>query len=550
MTRRLIHILIQKNYGFAYDITVLIEIISRLQRKDVRHHDYEHESRIEEEKRDSTQYLMDSTAESLRPLTIHRNQSVQSHPLVLSKSSSARDHPIRIERHQSDQQHIRHQKRRVQQTSRPSQTPNTRTPQNPMNPYKANKVPLNPLLDSRSTSDSVNQTNSRRSRSNNQSELKPFASHMTLSEVQSLRLFDAVDHRDSVGKFCTATIVEVDPSRDGMVKVHYDGYPDHHDIWCNVKQELFRFAKYRSISRRFQAQTDLYTDPRVLHRDRLSVGDIVDINPMHTEYGGNLHRGIINQFDRKSDQIQVAFKPNMTSTDYVLYWSHIDNNDELRVCAPECTKPRVAPISIERVPSRHYSLPQLPEEPDVDDRVGDKRGGDGSGGRSGTSQPSLGLKVPQNKRKRLRKYKSPKAAAFSGWNTKRVIEWINGIGDGKFKGDLYGHFKGQIEVIGLKGYELITLNETALKFAGLLNGEDRKIILHHVLDLVNSDEIGDGDGREIKTSHGTEEKAEETDGSPNITGYDIDPILNTEGTRSFGIKGRSEEEVLSLSVGY
>merc|ERR1712048_928379 len=61
-----------------------------------------------------------------------------------------------------------------------------------------------------------------------------------------------------------------------------------------------------------------------------------------------------------------------------------------------------------------------------------------------------------------------------------------GIENGKFMDVIYDHFKKQIEVIQLKGYELATLNETALKFAGLLNKNDRVLIINNILQLVNA----------------------------------------------------------------
>ncbi len=216
----------------------------------------------------------------------------------------------------------------------------------------------------------------------------------------------------------------------------------------------------------------------------------------------------------------------------MLYWSHIENTNELRTSAAAISIKRVDPAPSETMDELHqdiiqYPLPQLPEECD-----GDRE----SFRRSSRAR---------TRRRKLRKYRAPPSSMYTEWtrwNTKRVIEWLSSIEGGKFQDDLYDQFKEQIENIGLKGYELISLNETALKFAGLLNGDDRKVVIRNVLALVNGDGV-DHRGLPIKIDSVDRVAPVATDGFE-ITGMDmeIDPMLNSEGTSSLVRRVMSAEE--------
>eukprot|EP01084_Bolivina_argentea_P300865 518894_1 len=56
---------------------------------------------------------------------------------------------------------------------------------------------------------------------NNNINIPPFLSHMTLEEANKLQIHDKVDHRDQVGKFVYATVKE---KQGTNLKIHYDGW--------------------------------------------------------------------------------------------------------------------------------------------------------------------------------------------------------------------------------------------------------------------------------------------------------------------------------------
>ncbi len=161
---------------------------------------------------------------------------------------------------------------------------------------------------------------------------KLFVPHMTMQEASNLLLFDNIDHRDFTGKFCVATIIDIDCSNESNLKIHYeDDFDDKYDIWCDYKLQLFRFAEYRSISRRKQC----------LFNDQLNIGDHVNVSP-HQYYLNGLAKttkwidGIVSAFDKKSGQIQILHQ-NKIKIDaftqqqqkWYVYWTHIDNIHEI-----------------------------------------------------------------------------------------------------------------------------------------------------------------------------------------------------------------------------
>ena len=52
---------------------------------------------------------------------------------------------------------------------------------------------------------------------------------MTLKEAQQLRPGSHVDHRDDVGRFVLATVIQKDESK---LKIHYDGWNPYVSILC------------------------------------------------------------------------------------------------------------------------------------------------------------------------------------------------------------------------------------------------------------------------------------------------------------------------------
>eukprot|EP01084_Bolivina_argentea_P119899 212566_1 len=398
----------EHNYGKNYNFTAISEIAVRLQKKDSRKYDQQAFNEREEEKRNTTKYLIDDMK--------HRGAS-----LSMSVSSNANIEPIVME-------------------SQPYHRPKHKKPQL-LRRHTDHKHDRKYKLKQHKLRKSISNEHIKAKENTIFTEFVPF---MSASEMSKLRLFDNIDHRDFVGRFSPATIIEIDRTDQYNVKLHYEGYPDDkYDIWCNYKNEPFRFAKYRSISRRFQC-TNHRTEKDAkleLRKEEFKIGDFVLIHPLYTIFAGQWYKGIINKFDRKSDQIQIAYKPfqeNDNCNDFVLYWSHIDNILELQ------------PYPVATVPSVR---PQALIKHDGSDNIITK--------------------------------KKKEKESFSEWNTQQVIEWLNTIENGRFNDEIFDHFKQQIEVIQLKGYELNTLNETALKFAGLLNTYDRKLIINNILNLVN-----------------------------------------------------------------
>ena len=73
-----------------------------------------------------------------------------------------------------------------------------------------------------------------------------FMGTLPFAECDKLQIGDHVDHRDDVGRFLLATIVDKDTFR---VKIHYEGWNSKWDTWCDYKAETHRFAAPRSVSR-------------------------------------------------------------------------------------------------------------------------------------------------------------------------------------------------------------------------------------------------------------------------------------------------------------
>ncbi|ETO03202.1 hypothetical protein RFI_34208, partial [Reticulomyxa filosa] len=98
-----------------------------------------------------------------------------------------------------------------------------------------------------------------------QATMTEYIPHMTIEEAENLQLHDFIDHRDEVGRYLYASIVEKLGSR---LKVHYKGWSRMWDCYSDYKKEIERFAKARTIS------------ARQAHRfEHLKKGDFADINP-------------------------------------------------------------------------------------------------------------------------------------------------------------------------------------------------------------------------------------------------------------------------------
>merc|ERR1719361_2207580 len=137
-----------------------------------------------------------------------------------------------------------------------------------------------------------------------------FMGPLPFSECEKLQIGDHIDHRDDVGRFLLATIVDKDTFR---VNIHYEGWNSKWDTWCDYKAETHRFAAPRSISRK----------PNTRFRD-LKIRDYVDINPVqrHQVWRG----GQIRRMDKYSGQSQIVYKEDGQE---FLYWAHLNNPEEI-----------------------------------------------------------------------------------------------------------------------------------------------------------------------------------------------------------------------------
>eukprot|EP01084_Bolivina_argentea_P221805 375592_1 len=145
-----------------------------------------------------------------------------------------------------------------------------------------------------------------------------FPSHITLQNAMKLAVGDKIDHRDNIGYFAIATVLAKNGSK---LKIHYDGYPNKYDRWCNIKFpfELCRFAPAGSISQR-----PSYQD----HFRSLRVGDHVDIlNPRLPGNGGGWKVGTILRFSKTRGQVRVEYSDLGGIEKRV--WTHLDNDKEI-----------------------------------------------------------------------------------------------------------------------------------------------------------------------------------------------------------------------------
>eukprot|EP01084_Bolivina_argentea_P097814 175835_1 len=139
---------------------------------------------------------------------------------------------------------------------------------------------------------------------------KLFHSHMSLTEASKLRIKQPIDHRDMEGRFLGAIIIDKNASN---LKIHYIGWTEQWDVWCDYTMELFRFAKYKSISERPRN--------RFFH---LQKGNKININPMNK--GWKVCQ--IISFD--AGQVEVAYFDEISNFEHY-YWSHIDNENEVTI---------------------------------------------------------------------------------------------------------------------------------------------------------------------------------------------------------------------------
>ena len=150
----------------------------------------------------------------------------------------------------------------------------------PKYPPKAQSIPTNSM------------TNHGRYEQATSQSIPFFEQHMRLQDAYKLKLYDKIDHRRNDGPFVYATVI----AKQGTnLKITYEGLSSACDTWSDFKQELHRFAKPESISK------------RPAHRfKQLKKGANIDINP--TQIPSGWKSGEIRRLDQFSGQVQVAYK--------------------------------------------------------------------------------------------------------------------------------------------------------------------------------------------------------------------------------------------------
>ena len=141
----------------------------------------------------------------------------------------------------------------------------------------------------------------------------PFISHMSIEKARELEKNDLIDHRDKVGMYLEARIIE---KKGTNCLIHYIDYDTKYDVWSDFENELHRFAEYESISK------------RIGHRlQDANEGSVVYFNPLHMRGVSNGWKlGEISGFNRGRNQIKVTFEFNKK---YKNYWTHRDNENEV-----------------------------------------------------------------------------------------------------------------------------------------------------------------------------------------------------------------------------
>ena len=99
------------------------------------------------------------------------------------------------------------------------------------------------------------------------------------------------------------------------MKIHYDGWSDKWDEYCDYAKELNRFAKAGSVS------------TRPAHRfTELRKGDYVDVNPIRFDPHYGWCQGQIESFCKNSGQVCILYYYQGKQS---YYWTHLDNTKEV-----------------------------------------------------------------------------------------------------------------------------------------------------------------------------------------------------------------------------
>merc|ERR1712173_256004 len=113
--------------------------------------------------------------------------------------------------------------------------------------------------------------------------------------------------------------------KENSVLIKYEGWSDKWNIWSDFTKELWRFYPYKSVSK-LKARGPLKWKKE---------GDKIAFRcqKYHPD-GKGWTRAIIRRRDRRTENsgwVQVQFMDQrVPPRRELLYWSHLDNNDEVR----------------------------------------------------------------------------------------------------------------------------------------------------------------------------------------------------------------------------
>ena len=99
-----------------------------------------------------------------------------------------------------------------------------------------------------------------------------FPRHMNEREANSLNVGDKFDHRDKFGKVFAAKVAD---KRGSNIYVQYEGWDSKWNIWSDYLNDVWRFYKYGSISKRKNIR---FLD--------MKPGDMLDCNAKHQSFAG------------------------------------------------------------------------------------------------------------------------------------------------------------------------------------------------------------------------------------------------------------------------
>eukprot|EP01084_Bolivina_argentea_P086210 155827_1 len=130
-------------------------------------------------------------------------------------------------------------------------------------------------------------------------------------QIDTLKINAKIDHRNTYGKCCAATVID---QNEHMFKIHYDGYDEKYDIWVDSKNEIHTFTSFQSISNR-----------KAMTFTKIQVGDYIDVNPSFLDHNG-WRRGRTVQLENNSGQVEISYSYGGKMNKI---WVHSDNNMEI-----------------------------------------------------------------------------------------------------------------------------------------------------------------------------------------------------------------------------